>query len=100
MGEISMGDYRPISPSSVVYKVISKAMAICMKLVLTKLVSPNQSASILGLQIFDNVIVAFEALHLLGNRKKGSKDFAPLKLDMSKAYGRIKWGFVEMILRK
>ncbi|KAK3230772.1 hypothetical protein Dsin_002653 [Dipteronia sinensis] len=95
-----MRDYRPISLCCVVYKVVSNAIANPMKLMLPRLVSSNQSAFIPCRQIFDNVIVAFEALHSLGNRKKGGKGFAALKLDMSKAYDIIEWGFVETIFRK
>ncbi|KAK3193017.1 hypothetical protein Dsin_024327 [Dipteronia sinensis] len=91
---MNMKDVRPISLCSVVYKIVTKAMANHLKGFLPKIISPNQSAFVLGRLIFDNVLVGFELFHSIGKRKKGKKCFIALKIDMSKAYDRVEWSFL------
>jgi hypothetical protein len=57
-------------------------------------------AFILGQLISDNIIVAFEALHTMSTWLKHRKGFMALKLDMSKAYDRVEWNFLEAIMRR
>ena len=39
--------------------------------------------------IIDNILIAFETLHHLKNKRKGKMGFMALKFDMSKAYDRV-----------
>jgi hypothetical protein len=71
-----------------------------MKTVLPHIISYNQSAFIPGRHITDNIIVAFEAFHTMATRLKGKQGVMALKLDMSKAYDRVEWDFLEAIMRK
>lgn len=61
------------------------------------IISPNQSAFLLGRLIYDNVMVAYEVLHTMKTRLKGKNGSMTLKLDMSKAYDRIEWRFLEAV---
>ena len=90
-----IADYRPISLCNVVYKLIAKTLALRMKGVMGFLIDEAQSAFVPDRLITDNVIVAFEAFHKL---KKGTGANMAVKLDMSKAYDRIEWPFLEWIL--
>ncbi|KAK3217724.1 hypothetical protein Dsin_011694 [Dipteronia sinensis] len=50
---------------------------------------------------FRNAIVGFECLHALKYSKKGKKKrLLALKLDMSKAYDRVEWAFLEGMMSK
>jgi hypothetical protein len=70
-----------------------------MKKVLSHIISPTQSVFILRRLITDNILVAFEALHTLNGQTKGRERFLALKLDMTKAYDRIEWDFLEAAMK-
>ncbi len=61
---------------------------------------PEQSAFILGRLITNNIIVAFETLHTMETRLKGRDGFMAIEIDMSKAYGRLEWDFLEAMMWK
>ncbi|XP_030964645.1 uncharacterized protein LOC115985893 [Quercus lobata] len=93
-------EYRPISLCNVAYKIASKAVANRLKNVLSIIVSENQSAFTKGRFITDNVLVAFETMHHISQKKTGKVGEMALKLDMSKSYDRVEWTCLENIMRK
>jgi hypothetical protein len=71
-----------------------------MKLVLSNIFLEEQSTFIPGRMITDNVLVAYECLHFMRkNRSKANAHYA-LKLDMTKAYDRVEWNYLEATMLK
>lgn len=90
--------FRPISLCNVLFKTITKAMVTRLKGLMPKLIGPTQASFISGRLSTDNILVVQEAIHSL-RRKKGKKGWMLLKLDLEKAYDRIRSDFLEDTLR-
>jgi len=63
------------------------------------IVSPVQSAFILGRSIHDNILFTHEIMHKF-KLIKGKAAWVALKLDMEKAYGRLEWDFIYACLQR
>ena len=95
-----MTELRPISLCNVGYKIISKVLCQRLKGLLPNLISETQSAFVSGRLISDNILIAQEMFHALRTNKSCKGKFLAIKTDMSKAYDRIEWTFVQRILLK
>ena len=95
-----MTEYKPISLCNVVYKLISKVLANRLKVTLPQLITENQSVFLSERLITDNVLVAFEVMHYLEHKRDGKDCYMAVKLDMSEAYNRVKWGFIEKVMER
>ncbi|CAM8918528.1 unnamed protein product [Rhodiola kirilowii] len=97
-GAARMEDYRPISLTSVVSKTVAKAIVNRLQQILPEIISPAQSAFIKGRLITDNYLIAHEAAHFIKNSRQSKSVYGSLKLDMSKAYDRVEWRFMKLLL--
>lgn len=93
-----MTQFRPISLCNVLFKMITKVMVMRLKRIISKWIGPSQSSFIPGRLSTDNIVIVQEAVHSMG-RKKGRKGWMLLKLDLEKAYDRIRWDFLEDTLQ-
>nr|XP_023924073.1 uncharacterized protein LOC112035482 [Quercus suber] len=66
----------------------------------TYIVLIPKSVFVPGRLIINNVLVAYETLHAMHSQKKGKKGAFALNLDISKAYDRVEWSFLEGMMIK
>lgn len=50
--------------------------------------------------ITDNALIAFECVHSIQTAKDEGYSFCAYKLDLSKAYGRVDWDFLQGVMSK
>ena len=95
----NLREFRPISLCTVLYKVIAKCLANRLRPFLSDIISVNQSAFVPGRLITDNALVAFECFHFIEHNTNPGKNFCAYKIDLSKAYDRVDWGFLENAMK-
>lgn len=93
-------EYRPIALCTIRYKIIAKILTRRLQSILAELISFHQSAFVPGRAISDNILITHETLHYLKSSKAEKRCSMVIKTDMSKAYDRIEWGFLEEVLKR
>ena len=94
----SLANFRPISLCNFVYKIISKVLVAKIRPLLNNLISPIQTAFVLGRKGVDNVVIAQELLYTM-DRMKGKKGYIAVKVDLEKAYDRLEWSFIHKVFQ-
>lgn len=93
-------DFRPISLCNVIYKIVVKTITNRLKQILSKVISPMQSAFIPNRLITDNIIVGYECLHKIRQSRGKRNGLLALKLDINKAYDKLELNFLEQTMLK
>ena len=79
-------------------KVISKLMVNRLKPFMDILITLFQNAFMRGRNISNNILIVHEIFDYLGKKKGRKHCFGALKVDMSKAYDRVDWKWLKVIL--
>ena len=95
-----VSDYRPIALCNVYYKIYSKIITRRLQPMMGKLIFENQSAFVPGRAIGDNVLITHEVIHYLKTSQAEQRVAMAVKTDMSKAYDRLEWEFIALVLAR
>ncbi|XP_074267464.1 uncharacterized protein LOC141590805 [Silene latifolia] len=90
--------FRPISLCNVVMRIVSKCIANRIKRIMPDLVGQYQNGFVPGRSITDNILISHELFHYISTKKTGKNGVMALKVDMSKAYDRLRWNFIQATL--
>lgn len=94
-----VADYRPIACCNVIYKCITKILALRMKRVMNELISINQAAFLKDRSILDNIMLTHELLR--NYHRSYISPRCAVKIDLQKAYDNVRWDtvirFLEML---
>ncbi|CAM2110714.1 unnamed protein product [Caretta caretta] len=89
-------NWRPVSLLSTDYKVVAKAISLRLGSMLADVICPDQSYTVPGRTIFDNLYLVRDFLEL---RCRDSLSFVLLSLDQEKAFDRVDHGYLLNTLR-
>lgn len=89
-------NFCPIGLCNFKYKIISKIITLRVKNLLPKMIAPNQGAFVEGRWIADSTVLAQELVQKVKKfKRKGGLMLA--KIDLTKAYNRFEWLFINVV---
>ncbi|KAA3478618.1 reverse transcriptase [Gossypium australe] len=77
---------------------VAKTIANRLEEFIGQCIDSAQSAFVPRRLISDNMLIAYEILHTLRQKRVGKKGFMAVKLDMSKAYDRVEWSYLQQVM--
>jgi hypothetical protein len=93
----NLTNFKPIALCNVLYKICSKTIANKLHPMMDSVISEKQSAFVLGRLITDNVLIAYESINYL-KQKKGKIGDCVVKLDVTKVYDRVEWSYLQTVM--
>jgi hypothetical protein len=91
----NLKNFRPITLCNMIYKIISKVLALRLNPILPFVISKDQLGYVEGRQIMDSVILVHEIIHSLkSTRTPGML----LKLDLSKSFDKLSWQYMKVLI--
>jgi hypothetical protein len=93
---VQIQQYRPICLLNVSFKIFTKVVTIRVSQIAHKIVRPTQTAFMPGRHILEGVVVLHETIHELHRKKM---DGILFKIDFEKAYDKVKWSFLQQVMR-
>ena len=92
---INFGDFRPISLTGSLYKIIAKLLAIRLKRVIGNIIDEVQSAYMEGRNILEGPLIVND---LCSWAKANGKKMLLFQADFNKAFDSISWTFLDSIM--
>ena len=94
---VRIKDFRPISLTTLIYKLFAKVLAERLKKAMSVIIAPSQCGFLEGRKILDPILIANEAVEDYRIRKK--KGWI-IKLDLGKAFDRVDLEFLEKVMKE
>ena len=70
-------------------------LAAHLKSILPDIISPTQSAFVAGRLTTDNILITYELVNKIKNKKVGQSCLCVVRSDMHKPYARVEWIFLK-----
>ncbi|VFQ73314.1 unnamed protein product [Cuscuta campestris] len=93
-----LNDFRPICLSTVASKIATKCIASRLSTLLPLIISEEQAAYVPRREILDQILITKEMVQHINRKVNGGNLI--VKLDMAKAFDKLKWSYLFDILRK